>query len=531
MPHRILVIRFSSLGDLILTSAAVLNLRISFPQSRIFFLTKDKLRPVVEMMSGVDEVVTIPDKMSAKRYTGLLRELNKIGFDIIVDLHGNPRSWLARKFIRAKIKTVYPKRRMERIHASRRRFKKLDYSPPHTIDLYNSAVKKAGGKIFAKRPVLGSNYNSGQNSPDEIKIDRRFVAIAPGAFYANKQWPLDRFEQVARLLRANNRIVWILTQSDRERLKEVSANDTFLIDEPINRLAPVIGKAEVLLANDSGIAHLGSAMGTPTVVIMGPTHGTLGFSPRGLFDQIVEVEESCRPCSRHGGKACFRDERYCFTRVTVAMVFEKLDALISRRKSRSGALFIDRDGTLIVEKHFLSDPNQIEFTRGAVDALKRARKLGFKIVIVSNQSGVARGKFGLDEVEKVNARLAELLQQEGVPIDGLYFCPHYPSGSVPEYSHDCDCRKPAVGMTEAAAGELEIDLRRSYVIGDKLDDYFLGAVCGARAFMVRTGYGLKESERLPEKVNTDEQTVFDDLPGVIAFLEHYGMRSGTGYEK
>ena len=134
------------------------------------------------------------------------------------------------------------------------------------------------------------------------------------------------------------------------------------------------------------------------------------------------------------------------------------------------AVFIDRDGTLIEDRHYLADPGQIAFLPGSLDAVARLKQAGYKVVIISNQSGVARGFFGMETVNLIHNRLKTLMAEAGATPDDIRFCPHYPDGDVPEYSCDCLCRKPKPGMVEDAAGQLGLDLRRSFLIGDKFTD-------------------------------------------------------------
>lgn len=150
------------------------------------------------------------------------------------------------------------------------------------------------------------------------------------------------------------------------------------------------------------------------------------------------------------------------------------------------AVFLDRDGTVIVEKHYLHDPAGVELLPGAAEGMRRMNALGLKLVLVSNQSGVGRGYFGRDAVERVHGRLIELLEAEGVRLDGLYICPHAPARDSQE---PCGCRKPLPGLIERASRELGLDPARSFVIGDKPCDVDLGLVVNATTFLVTTGYG------------------------------------------
>ncbi len=523
MKKRILVIRFGSLGDVLLTSAPLVNLRISFPEHEIDFLTKTKFAPIVRLFGTVNNVITIPE------HAGLMevrRTVGRLGsYELVIDLHGNLRSLVARLSTKSCQHLIYPKRRRYRMKLTRRR-KKIPEQFPHTIDLYNDAVRRAGGRIFMHRPLLKLSRND-ELSELLLRLDGDdpVVVVAPGAAHPTKQWRVELFAEVAALAHRKRDavIVWAGLESDRTwpEFRSIFAPDKLieLIDLPVEQLAHVIAEADVTISNDSGIAHLSSAVGTPVVALFGPTHPALGFAPRGLKDTVVEVDEPCRPCSLHGQKSCYRDQRYCLDRITPEMVTRQVARILKDRSGSTRALFVDRDGTLIVDKHFLSDPNEIEFIDGSVDALRKAKQLGFRIVVISNQSGVARGLFDTSAVEKVNTRLVEMLAAQGVEIDAVYYCPHYADGEVAEFARECNCRKPAAGMIEEAAMQLGIDLRKSWVVGDKTDDLFLTFTSPVSSILVRTGKGDGMEPLLRAFCFEKESRVADNLSAAVELID------------
>lgn len=153
------------------------------------------------------------------------------------------------------------------------------------------------------------------------------------------------------------------------------------------------------------------------------------------------------------------------------------------------AVFLDRDGTLIEEVHHLASPEQVRLLPGAADAVRRLNDAGALVVVVTNQSGVARGYFPESRVAEVHARLSALLAEHGAHIDAYYHCPHHPTEGVGAYRVACDCRKPKPGLLLTAAREMDIDLSRSWMIGDKACDAEAGAAAGCRTVLVRTGHG------------------------------------------
>ena len=156
------------------------------------------------------------------------------------------------------------------------------------------------------------------------------------------------------------------------------------------------------------------------------------------------------------------------------------------------AVFLDRDGTLIEEGLYLSDPEQVVLLPGAATALSDFRKAGFLLVVVTNQSGIARGLYSEDEYHTVAKRLDDLLAEAGSPLDATMYCPHHP-----DFGPACQCRKPATGMYRRAADELRLDLTDSYYVGDKVADVMAAHELGGVGVLVRTGYGEEEAALVP----------------------------------
>jgi D-glycero-D-manno-heptose 1,7-bisphosphate phosphatase len=147
-------------------------------------------------------------------------------------------------------------------------------------------------------------------------------------------------------------------------------------------------------------------------------------------------------------------------------------------------VFLDRDGTLIEERSYLADPEGVRLLPGVVAGLQALRDAGYLLIVVTNQSGIARGLIRAVDYERVRQRLDELLARHGVRLDGVYVCPHHPAITGP-----CECRKPGVALYRRAAADHDIDLDGSVFIGDKPGDVEPAAALGGRAILVRTGYG------------------------------------------
>lgn len=158
------------------------------------------------------------------------------------------------------------------------------------------------------------------------------------------------------------------------------------------------------------------------------------------------------------------------------------------------AIFMDRDGTINEQRGYINHLSRFVLLPGVTEAVRLLNENNFLTIIVSNQSGVARGYFPIDLVDKVHASLRATLKEKGAIIDGIFFCPHYPRGAVERYNSECGCRKPATGLIEKARDSFDIDMSSSYVVGDRHTDIELAHRSNLKGILVETGYGRGEIE-------------------------------------
>ena len=157
------------------------------------------------------------------------------------------------------------------------------------------------------------------------------------------------------------------------------------------------------------------------------------------------------------------------------------------------AIFLDRDGTINIDSGYVYEVDRFEFIDGVIDAMRELKAMGFALVVVTNQSGIARGLFTEADFENLTEWMDWSLADRGVDLDGIYYCPHHPEGSVEEFRQTCDCRKPQPGMLLSAADSLHIDMASSYMVGDKIEDMQAAkaAQVGTKV-LVRTGKPVTE---------------------------------------
>lgn len=159
------------------------------------------------------------------------------------------------------------------------------------------------------------------------------------------------------------------------------------------------------------------------------------------------------------------------------------------------AVFLDRDGTLIEEVHYLDRHDRLVVFPWSIDAVRLLNRAGFAVVVVTNQAGVARGLFDEAFVQDVHRAIAERFARGGARLDAFYYCPHHPDGSVAAYRCECACRKPRPGLLHQAARDHSLSLDGSFVVGDRWIDVQLARAVGAQGLLVRTGYGRVEVAR------------------------------------
>ena len=158
------------------------------------------------------------------------------------------------------------------------------------------------------------------------------------------------------------------------------------------------------------------------------------------------------------------------------------------------AVFLDRDGTLLEEGNYVDRLDRLVFFPYSIDAVRALNRAEFVVVVVTNQSGVARGLYTEDFVREAHRHIDQRFKDGGARVDAFYYCPHHPDGSVAALRTDCECRKPKPGQLIRAAEDLDLDLTKSFIVGDRWKDIEAGEAVAVQGILVRTGYGRDEEE-------------------------------------
>jgi len=509
---RILVRGPNWLGDAVMCEPALRGLRGLFPDAQVTLLVKPAVADLFVGHPAVTRLLTYDIKGRHAGFSGkwaLAKQLRRQGFDLAV-LFQNAFEAAFLTFL-ARVPCRYG-------YATDGR--SLLLSDPvavpdprmllHQVRYYWDLLKPLG--LMGDPPVpelvvlpeeeqaMVGRCAQGGLTPTDIVI-----GINPGSTYGDaKRWLPERFAEVTeRLCRTIHTSpgqqvsVVIFGAKGEEHLgQDIAArlsSPSLVLSgaTTIRELMAVVKRCSLLLTNDTGPMHIASAFKVPVVAVFGPTDWRT-TSPFGGAHAIVREPVDCAPCLL---RECPIDHR-CMTRVTVDQVYEEAVKQVRGLSGSSGSnrinkinqtnqtnilegvtVFLDRDGTLNYDPGFLKIAADLKLLAGVGPALARLKKVGAKLVVVTNQSGVGRGILTLKDLEAIHARLQGLLEQEDVALDAIYFCPHHPDDG-------CRCRKPNVGMVERAVSELQLDFRRFYLIGDHARDIQLGHRVGAKSVLL-----------------------------------------------
>ena len=319
---RCLVIRMSSLGDVSLATAVLEPLREHFPSIDVIWLTRPPYGALLRDDPRISEVISWDRRRLFP--TALLRVE---GFDLVLDLHRIPRTWLISALLPARRRLGYSKARRHRKALVRGR---TDQPVLHTVERYLEALAPLGVRAWGTPRVFVSGEAWERAETLLAGVSRPFVAVAPGARWPTKRWTSEGFARVIEELRARG-IGAVLVGDERDRDFAGEVRTSCKVPSLVGRtdlptLAGVLSMASVLLGNDSGPVHLANAVGTPAVAIFGPTHPKLGFAP--LKGRALTVDLPCSPCSLHGERPCPRGDRVCIRGITTEDVLEALKELI-----------------------------------------------------------------------------------------------------------------------------------------------------------------------------------------------------------
>jgi heptosyltransferase-2 len=339
---KILVTRFSSLGDIVLTTPVYHNLKLSYPECKISVAVKEKFSDILEGNPYIDNLIVLKNGESI---FSLIKRIRIEKFDVFIDLHNKLRSFILRLFCPIPEVIVYRKNAISK-YLYIKNSAKRNFTTTHTIEKYLDVLKEIGIHPTIQSPEIFVNdyfnhfceqYKVGQND--------LLIGINTGSVWPTKKWLPERFAEVADWLTTNYgaKIVIVGSTNDRDDINKVlAAAKHQYIDlcgkTNLKELATLISRCSLFITNDSGPMHIATAFHVPLVAIFGSTTKELGFAPYGENNCIVEVDLPCRPCSSHGLKNCPKNHFQCMRDISSEQVILAAKSLLDKNLPDSNVL-------------------------------------------------------------------------------------------------------------------------------------------------------------------------------------------------
>ncbi|MBW7997247.1 MAG: glycosyltransferase family 9 protein [Candidatus Glassbacteria bacterium] len=327
----VLVVRFSSIGDVLLTTPVLRAIKTRWPGAHVAFLTKERFAAMIEGNPHVDELIRVSDSADTAEMRAVARRLIARPWHLVADLHGSIRSRLVCRSVGAAHTVRYSNHRLKRSLLIYGRLDLYGPEPPSVPERYAACLEKFGVELDDKpcELHLGDNDRAEAAGLIDQKWDSgmKYIAVAPGAAWPIKRWPVERFAEAAQKISRQKewKIVLLGGPGDSGTCAEVAARlpDRQKILDLSGKLslrgaAAAVERAEFLLTNDTGLMHVATAVGTPLTAVFGPTVKQFGYFPyRPANAKVVEAELWCRPCTHNGRAKCPLGHFKCMREVGV----------------------------------------------------------------------------------------------------------------------------------------------------------------------------------------------------------------------
>jgi lipopolysaccharide heptosyltransferase II len=526
---RVLIRATNWVGDAVMSEPALSAVREAFPDAELTWLARPAIAELFRGHPAIDHIVVYEHRGRHAGFSGkwtLVSELRHHAFDLAI---------LFQNAFEAAVLTLLAgiPRRYGYATDGRR------YLLTHSVDVPERTLLEHQSSYYLDllRP-LGIVHSAPAprlfvTAEEQDQADRRLaeasrapnqalLGVNPGSTYGTaKRWLPERYARTAdRLARDFGLRVVILGAPGEEALGQAIADAmevTPLVlsgQTSIRELMAVITRCRLFLTNDTGPMHVAAAFGVPVVAVFGPTDWRT-TAPFGDLHRVVRQPVDCSPCLL---RECPIDHR-CMNGVSVDHVYEAAadrlrctraastagmatappDASVIRpedAKERSPlqgvTIFVDRDGTVNRDTGYIKSIEELQLLPGVIEGVACLNRAGAKVVLVTNQSGIARGILNVETLKSIHAALKAALGAGGASLDAIYYCPHHPD-------EHCLCRKPETGMVARAIKDLSLDPTSVYVIGDQSRDVELARRIGARSVLVMSGStsleGLQQLQR------------------------------------
>jgi heptosyltransferase-2 len=484
--QKILIRGVNWIGDAVLTIPAIHAVRKTFPDAHISLLVRPWVADIFKASPDIDEIILYEDRY--KGITGKLRlakALKAENFSIAILLQNAFDAalitWLAGIPERIGYDTDF-----RRLLLTKAVPLSKDILTRHQVYYYLNIINGTGAAPVETMPHLSLTHEEREKAKRTLgsfnATQRPLIGINPGATYGSaKRWPPERFaELIIHIIDTlNGKVILFGSRSEldtsHEIINTIAARSSHISDYPshvlnmagktgLRELAALISECDTFVTNDSGPMHMASALFVPTVAIFGSTNRkTTG--PFGQGHRIVSKNLPCAPCMK---RECPEGHLKCMTEISADEVFDAVKDLLPSEK----AVFLDKDGTIIEDKNYLNSFDDLVILPDVKEHLHRLKERGFKLIGITNQSGIARGIVDEPFVRESNAYL-----QNELGIDDFYYCPHHPD-------ENCACRKPEPLLIVRARTEHSLNLKKSFVMGDKESDVALAENSGTRGVLI-----------------------------------------------
>lgn len=480
MSRKTLIRGVNWVGDAVMTMPAIRAIRRADPEDNISLLVKPWVADLFKHDPSVNEIIPYED--IHKGLAGKFRLASRL------KPHKFDRAILLQNAIDAAL-TVFLARIPERIgYARDGRGMLLTRSIPHRnedrtmhhIDYYLKLLQSVGIPPAGTETWLFLLREERIRAREELSgLKRPLIGINPGASFGSaKQWLPERFAEIAH--RTVNELDGSAVVFGGPGEIEIAADITGRLTPhtqtgrvismagktSLRQLAALMSECDAIVSNDSGPMHIADALGVPLAAIFGSTSWEL-TGPRKSSSHVITASVECSPCFK---RTCPDKGLTCMDQISANEVFEIIQGIIPTQR----AVLFDRDGTLCEDAHYLNSWDKLRIFDD-ITSLNKLSDIGLKLIGISNQSGIARGIVDAGFVDKLNQMF---MDKHG--FSGFYHCPHHPDDA-------CSCRKPEPGLAIRARQDHGIDLRHSFVVGDKDADMLLGRAIGATTILVRTG--------------------------------------------
>lgn len=332
--NRVLIIRFSSLGDIVLSSAVVNVLRARYPNLSIDFLVHERFSPIVEHFDPLpNNILSFPRTTSARQLPAFARELSENHYDLVIDLHDSLRSKVLRRLLKSPALRTYHKPRFKRwllFYGHLNRFS-ADYS------VVREYLRFAGLDDVSEdtRPQLTLSNSRANEICGQFGLSPNSIACVPGAAWPQKSWLPERYAKLFHLLPASTYSQVVLLGSSKDHscdqiasLLPTNGTINLMGKTNLEEALAVLSMSKLAIGSDTGLLHAAEALNVPVTMILGPTSKETGARVHHPDSRIIETDLWCRPCSQNGKRKCYRSEQYCITNISVDEVVKEVTSML-----------------------------------------------------------------------------------------------------------------------------------------------------------------------------------------------------------